>query len=50
VVVSVAAFGGALLWLLNPTTNFLVAFLFGVAGTLGFAFLGSSFPEVEFQD
>jgi MFS family permease len=50
VFVSVAAFGGAFLWLLSPTTNFLVAFLFGVAGTLGFAFLGSDFPEVEFQD
>ena len=50
VVVSVAAFGGAFLWLVSPTTNFLVAFLFGVAGTLGFAFLGSGFPEIEFQD
>jgi MFS family permease len=50
VFVSVAAFGGAFLWLLSPTTNFLVAFLFGVAGTLGFAFLGSDFSEVELQD
>jgi MFS family permease len=50
VVVSIAAFGGAFLWLISPTTNFLVAFLFGVAGTLGFAFWGSDFPEVEFQD
>jgi MFS family permease len=50
VVVSVAAFGGAFLWLVSPTTNFLVAFLFGVAGTLGFAFLGNGFPEIEFQD
>jgi MFS family permease len=38
--VSVAAFGGAFLWLVSPTTNFLVAFLFGVAGTLGFAMFG----------
>jgi MFS family permease len=50
VFVSIAAFGGAFLWLISPTTNFLVAFLFGVAGTLGFAFWGSDFPEVEFQD
>ncbi len=50
VFVSVAAFGGAFLWLISPTTNFLVAFSFGVAGTLGFAFWGSDFPEVEFQD
>jgi MFS family permease len=50
VFVSIAAFGGAFLWLISPTTNFLVAFSFGVAGTLGFAFLGSDFPEVESQD
>jgi MFS family permease len=50
VFVSVAAFGGAFLWIISPTTNFLVAFSFGVAGTLGFAFWGSDFPEVEFQD
>ena len=50
VFVSIAAFGGAFLWLISPATNFLVAFSFGVIGTLGFAFLGSDFPEVEFQD
>ena len=50
VFVSVAAFGGAFLWLVSPTTNFLVAFLFGAAGTLGFAVLGRDFPKVEFQD
>jgi MFS family permease len=50
VFVSIAAFGGAFLWLMSPATNFLVAFSFGVIGTLGFAFLGSDFPEVEFQD
>jgi len=50
VLVSIAAFGGAFLWLISPTTNFLVAFSFGVAGTIGFAFWGSDFPEVEFQD
>jgi len=50
VFVSIAAFGGAFLWLISPTTNFLVAFSFGVAGTLWFSFWGSDFPEVEFQD
>ena len=50
VFVSIAAFGGAFLWQISPTTNFLVAFSFGIAGTLGFAFWGSDFPEVEFQD
>jgi MFS family permease len=41
VCVSVAAFGGAFLWLISPTTNFMVAFLFGVAGTIGFARFGT---------
>ncbi len=38
--VSAAAFGGALLWEVSPETNFLVAFAFGVAGTIGFAIFG----------
>lgn len=50
VVVSIAAFGGAFLWQISPATNFLVAFSFGVIGTFGFAFFGSDFSEVEFQD
>ena len=41
VCVSVAAFGGAFLWQINPTTNFVVAFIFGVAGTIGFARYGT---------
>jgi MFS family permease len=41
VVVSIAAFGGAFLWLISPATNFLVAFAFGVIGTLAFALKGS---------
>jgi MFS family permease len=49
VFVSIAAFGGAFLWQINPATNFLVAFSFGVIGTLGFALLGRDFPEIEFQ-
>jgi MFS family permease len=41
VCVSVAAFGGAFLWQISPTTNFIVAFIFGVAGTIGFARYGA---------
>jgi MFS family permease len=40
VIVSVAAFGGAFLWLIGPATNLLVAFSCGVAGTVGFAIWG----------
>ncbi|HYQ60063.1 MAG TPA: MFS transporter [Desulfatiglandales bacterium] len=40
VFVSLAAFGGAFLWQLGPETNFFVAFLFGVVGTIGFAIFG----------
>jgi MFS family permease len=40
VCVSVAAFGGAFLWKISPATNFVTAFLFGVAGTLWFAVYG----------
>jgi len=46
VVVSVAAFGGALLWMISPATNFLVAFAFGVMGTLWFALRGRDMPAV----
>lgn len=40
VVVSVAAVGGAFLWQIRPSLNFLVAFLCGVLGTIGFAIWG----------
>ena len=40
VIVSVAAFGGALLWEISPATNFLTAFGFGVIGTVWFAAKG----------
>lgn len=40
VFVSIAAFGGAFLWQISPETNFVVAFLFGVVGTIGFAVFG----------
>ena len=40
IVVSVAAFGGAFLWMVSPSTNFWVAFGFGVLGTIFFAVFG----------
>ncbi len=40
VVVSLAAFGGAFLWLISPEVNFLSAFGFGVLGTVWFALKG----------
>lgn len=39
-IVSLAAFGGAFLWLISPQTNFLTAFGFGIAGTAWFAIFG----------
>ena len=36
-IVSLAAFGGAFLWQISPTTNLLIAFSFGVIGSLWFA-------------
>jgi len=43
VFVSVAAFGGAFLWQISPETNFVVAFLFGLLGAIGFALFGREF-------
>jgi MFS family permease len=40
VFVSMAAFGGAFLWQVAPEINLLVAFGFGVIGTVGFAIAG----------
>jgi len=40
VFVAVAALGGAFLWQISPETNFVVAFVFGVIGTVGFAVFG----------
>jgi MFS family permease len=40
-VVSVAAFGGAFLWMISPATNFLAAFACGVAGTGWFLVKGT---------
>jgi MFS family permease len=45
VVVSVAAFGGALLWSASPATNFLTAFGFGLLGTLYFALFGQDLAD-----
>ncbi|MBN1980907.1 MAG: MFS transporter, partial [Chitinivibrionales bacterium] len=41
VIVSAAAFGGALLWKIGPEVNLLCAFGFGVVGTLWFALFGT---------
>ena len=40
VIVSIAAFGGAFLWQINPRVNLLVAFTFGALGTIWFALRG----------
>ena len=40
IIVSFAAFGGAFLWMISPETNFITAFLFGLAGTIGYWLLG----------
>ena len=45
VIVSVAAFGGAFLWMIGPNVNFLAAFLCGLSGTIGFALWGSDLSE-----
>jgi len=40
VIVSIAAFGGAVLWRMSPTINLTAAFVFGVLGTLWFLVRG----------
>ena len=45
--VSVAALGGAFLWEISPETNFIVAFAFGVMGTMGFAVFGHNIRQPE---
>ncbi len=51
-VVSLAAFGGAFLWMQSPAVNFLTAFGFGVLGTLWYAIYGSDLgkPETAGED
>jgi len=46
-VVAVGAFGGAFLWIISPTANFLTAFVFGVIGTIGYAIWGRDVNAVE---
>ncbi len=40
IVVSIAAFGGAFLWMISPAVNLITAFGFGVIGTIGYAVWG----------
>ena len=47
VIVSLAAFGGAFLWLIGPRVNFLAAFAFGVIGTLTFALAGRDLTDIR---
>jgi MFS family permease len=47
-IVSVAAFGGAFLWMISPQTNFLSAFICGVAGTIWFSLKGSDLSNLAF--
>jgi MFS family permease len=47
VVVSAAAFGGALLWMLGPEVNLLTAFAFGAAGTVWFAWRGRDLGRID---
>lgn len=44
-VVSLAGLGGAFLWYINPQTNLMMAFIFGISGTLWFALFGRDLPE-----
>jgi MFS family permease len=47
VIVSAAAFGGALLWNLSPAANFLTAFGLGLLGTVYFALFGKDLQPYE---
>jgi len=47
IVVSLAAFGGAILWARSPAVNFLAAFGFGLLGTAFFALAGKDLASVE---
>jgi hypothetical protein len=47
-IVSLAAFGGGLMWAyVSPTANFLTAFAFGVIGTVWFAWRGHDVSLAE---
>jgi MFS family permease len=49
VIVSIAAFGGAFLWQISPTTNFLAATLFGLIGTIYFWIFGKDLKDQSFS-
>ncbi|HNX00698.1 MAG TPA: MFS transporter [Candidatus Cloacimonadota bacterium] len=46
VLVSVAAFGGAWFWNIKPELNFLIAFIFGLLGTLYFQIFGKDLTRI----
>jgi MFS family permease len=48
-IVSVAAFGGSLLWLISPATNFVTAFVFGLIGTIWFIFRGKDMSNNSYN-
>ena len=50
VVVSLAAFGGAMLWQISPETNLVTAFVFGIIGTAGFALYGRDIPLPAYKE
>jgi MFS family permease len=47
VIVSIAAFGGAFLWNISPAANFLIAFGFGLLGTVYFGLFGQDLKQAE---
>ncbi len=47
VIVAVAAFGGALLWMAGPSVNLFVAFGFGIIGTMWFILRGRDLPAIS---
>ncbi len=49
VIVSVAAFGGAFLWMIGPRVNYLTAFAFGLLGTFFFAVWGQDLSKSQTQ-
>jgi MFS family permease len=49
-IVSLAAFGGAFLWMISPAVNFLTAFGFGILGTLWYAIYGTDLGVPEAED
>jgi MFS family permease len=49
-VVAVAALGGAFLWQISPQANLVTASVFGLIGTVGFAFFGRDMPVPRSPD